>query len=207
MAANVWVRSRHDYCNSLFRRPSPLDLHKLQCVKKSLVRIVTYTSKYSHITPVRKSLHWLPMEHRSILNTALLVYKFLHSGYPKYFVHFLIPKRCVYNTHTKAKLMVCCLRFITLPLQYISLPSILASAFLMMLKRFGMICLMMHFRPLLSTHSDRRSKSISLQKHIHCNFCFSQYLYVGMIPAMPGVNDYNFCFFYMVCLESVFRWT
>ena len=31
--------------------------------------------------------------------TALLVYKFLLSGYPKYFVPFLKPRHSVYNTH------------------------------------------------------------------------------------------------------------
>ena len=57
------------------------DLRKLQCVQNSLGRIVTNTTKYSHITPVWKTLHWLSIEHRSIFKTALLVYKFLHSGY------------------------------------------------------------------------------------------------------------------------------
>ena len=66
---------------------------------KSLARIVTNTTKYSHITPVRKTLRWLPIEHHSIFKTALLVYKFLHSGYPKYFVPFLKPRHSVYNTN------------------------------------------------------------------------------------------------------------
>ena len=64
-------------------------------------------------------------------------------------------------THTKAKLMVCSLRSPTLPLQYISLLSILASVLLMTLQRFGMICLMMYVWPLLSTHSEGSSKPIS----------------------------------------------
>ena len=89
MAANAQVGSRFDYCNSLFRSLSALDLCKLQFVQSSLARIVANTTKYSHITPVRKTLHWLAIEHRSIFKTALLVYKFLHSGYQKYFVPFL----------------------------------------------------------------------------------------------------------------------
>ena len=36
-----------------------------------------------HITSIRKTLCWLSIEHCSIFKTALLVYKFLHSGYPK----------------------------------------------------------------------------------------------------------------------------
>ena len=54
--------------------------------------------KYSHITPVRKALHWLPIKYRSIFKTAVLVYKFLHSGNPKYFEPFLIPRHSAYNT-------------------------------------------------------------------------------------------------------------
>ena len=57
MAANALVGSRLDYCNSLFRGLSALDLRKLQCVQNSLARIVANTTKYSHITPVRKALH------------------------------------------------------------------------------------------------------------------------------------------------------
>ena len=64
----------------------------------SLARIVANTTKYSHITPVRKSLHWLPVLHRSVFKTALLVYKFLHSGHPKYFEPFLKPRHSVYRT-------------------------------------------------------------------------------------------------------------
>ena len=99
MAVKALVGSQLDYCNSLFRSLSALDLHKLQCVQNSLARIATNITKYSHITSVRKTLHWLPIEHRSIFKTALLVYKFLQSGYSKYFVPFLKPRHMVYNTH------------------------------------------------------------------------------------------------------------
>ena len=92
MAANALVGSRLDYCNSLFRSLSALDLCKLQCVQNCLARIVTSTTKYSHISPVRKTLHWLPIEHGFIFKTALLVYKFLRTGYAKYFAPFLKPR-------------------------------------------------------------------------------------------------------------------
>ena len=149
------------------------------------------------ITPVRKILHWLPIEHRSIL-------KFLHCGYPKYFAPFLKPRQSVYNT-PKAKLMVCSLRSPTLPRQYISLLSILASVLLMMRQRFGMICLMMYVWPLLSTHSEGSSNPISLHKRIHPNFCFPWFLSMALTLAMSQVYDYCFllCLAY---LESVFRW-
>ena len=55
----------------------------LQCVQNSLVRIVTNTTKYSHITAVRRSLHWLPIKYCSVFRMAILLYEFLHSGYAK----------------------------------------------------------------------------------------------------------------------------
>ena len=178
-------------CNSLFRSLSAFDLCKLQCVLASLASIVTNTTKYSHITPVRKTLHWLPIEHCSIFKTALLVYKFLHSGYPKYF-YLSLNLDVVFITHVKANLMVCCLRSHTLSLQYISLLSVLASALLMMLQRYAMTFLMIYLQPLLSTHSERITKLISLQKDINPNFSFSQFLSVAFTPAMARVNDYIF---------------
>ena len=90
MAANALVGSRLHYCNSLLRGLSALILRKLQCVAN--------TTKYSHITPVRKILHWLSIKYCSIFKTAVLVYKFLHSGNPKYFEPFLIPRHSAYNT-------------------------------------------------------------------------------------------------------------
>ena len=98
MAANALVGNRLDYCNSLFRGFSALDLRKLQCVQSSLATIVDNTTKYSHITPVRKALHWLSINYRSIFKTAVLVYKFLHRRNPKYFEPFLIPRHSAYNT-------------------------------------------------------------------------------------------------------------
>ena len=98
MAAKSLVGCRLEYHNSLFRSLTALDLRKLQCIQNSLARIVTNTTKYSHVTPVRTTLHWLPIEHHSIFKSDLLVYKFLYSGYPNYFVPFLKPRHNVYNT-------------------------------------------------------------------------------------------------------------
>ena len=82
-------------------------------------------AKYSHITPVRKALHWLPIKYRSIFKTAMLVYKFLHSGNPKYFEPFLIPRHSAYNTRQSQSDGM----FLEVPtlLQFSSLESILDS--------------------------------------------------------------------------------
>ena len=108
----LWLEVDLTYCKSLFRSLSALDLRKLQCIHNSLAGIVTNTTKYSHISPVRKIVHWLPIEHCSIFKTALLVYKFLIVVIQNILHLFLNPDK-VSTTHAEAKLMVCSLRFAT----------------------------------------------------------------------------------------------
>ena len=81
------LSSRLDYCNSIFRSLSKFNLHRLQSIQNSAARIVTNKSKYTRITPVLRKLHWLPVQFRSEFKLATLVYKFIHTGFPKYFLH------------------------------------------------------------------------------------------------------------------------
>ena len=74
------------------------NLRKLQRIQNSLARTVCRASCLSHTTPLRKALHWLPIRHRCIFKTALLVYKYLHTNCPKYFSPFLKVRQCAYNT-------------------------------------------------------------------------------------------------------------
>ena len=96
--ANALVSSRLDYCNSLFRSLNQRDLNKLQTIQNSLCRIVTYASKYSHITPFLHKLHWLPIEYRIKFKTLVLVYKLLHTDQPSYLQRYIIPYTCKVNT-------------------------------------------------------------------------------------------------------------
>ena len=98
LMVNALVSSRLDYCNSLFRSLSKFNLRKLQCIQNSAARIISNTSRYTSITPVLKNLHWLPVEHRSVFKTATLVYKFLHTGFPKYFAPYISSYSSSYST-------------------------------------------------------------------------------------------------------------
>ena len=98
LAANAWVSSHLDYCNSLFRGLSCFNQHKLQSIQNTLAWIVTNHRKYAHVTPILKQLHWLPVKYRCMFKTATLVYKFLHSGSPSYFQPFLSLSSCSYST-------------------------------------------------------------------------------------------------------------
>ena len=92
--ANAFVSSRLDYCNSLFRRLSKVNLHRLQSIQHSAARIEI---KHTRITLVLRKLHWLPIQFHSEFKLATLVDKFIHTGFPKYFAPHLSTYRTTYN--------------------------------------------------------------------------------------------------------------
>ena len=59
--ANAFVHSCLNFCNSLFCGLPKYSIHRLQKVKNTVARIVSNSSRFSHITPTLKSLHWLPI--------------------------------------------------------------------------------------------------------------------------------------------------
>ena len=98
LVTNALVSSRLDYCNSLFRSISKFNLCKLQRTQNSAARNVSNTSRYTSITPVLKKLNWLPVEQHIMLKTATLVYKFLHTGFPRYLAPYLSSYSSSYRT-------------------------------------------------------------------------------------------------------------
>ena len=58
------ISCRLDFGNALLYNLPQTKLAKIQRLQNAAVRIVTLTRKYTHITPILKSLHWLPIEQR-----------------------------------------------------------------------------------------------------------------------------------------------
>ena len=89
--ANSLVSSKLDYCNSLYSGISQSNLNKLQRIQNSLARVITNTSKYQHITPTLKKLHWLPIKpnKESITNSVFSHTKTLTNQQPTYLYNSL----------------------------------------------------------------------------------------------------------------------
>ena len=87
-----------DYCNSLFLLLTDLELRRLQLVQKSLCRVVTRSSKSSHITPQLKKLHYLPVRYRVQFKIGLITYKILNQGQPVYQRELIQPFTSSRNT-------------------------------------------------------------------------------------------------------------
>ena len=81
---HAFVNFRIDYGNSLiYGIPNSL-LHKLQIVQNCAARIISCSHKCEHITPVLRSLHWLPVKFRVIFKMLMVTFKCLHVQLPKY---------------------------------------------------------------------------------------------------------------------------
>ena len=98
LLANALVSSRLDYCNSLFLSLTDFELKRLQLVQNSLCRVVTRSSKYSHITPQLKKLHWLPVKYTIQFKIGLIPYKILNQGQPVYLRELIHPYTSSRNT-------------------------------------------------------------------------------------------------------------
>ena len=84
LLANALVSSRLDYCNSLFLSLTDFELRRLQLVQNSPCRVVTRSSKLSHITPQLKKLHGFPVRYMVQFNNGLITCKILNQGQPVY---------------------------------------------------------------------------------------------------------------------------
>ena len=87
----AFVLSRLDYCNSLYAGAPQVLLDKLQKVQNSAARLVCKARKSEHVTPLFKSLHWLPISARIQYKVCTLCYKSLHNEGPQYLSDLLTP--------------------------------------------------------------------------------------------------------------------
>lgn len=61
---HAFIFSRLDYCNSVFTGLTKQSIKQLQLIQNAAARVLTGTKKVHHITPVLRSLHWLPLSQR-----------------------------------------------------------------------------------------------------------------------------------------------
>ena len=84
LLANAMVSSRLDFCNSLLYGVSKSNTAKLQGVQNALCCIICRLDKMSHVTPVLKKLHWLPIQHCILFKYNILVFMSINLSQPPY---------------------------------------------------------------------------------------------------------------------------
>ena len=81
---HAFVSSHLDYCNSLMVGLPQSHIAPLQRIQNTAARLVKRTRKFERITPIIRSLHWLPVQQRITFKILLLVYKAIHNQAPSY---------------------------------------------------------------------------------------------------------------------------
>jgi hypothetical protein len=87
------VQSKLDYCNSLLLNLPSCEIDRLQFVQNSLARAIFRSSKYSHVTPIPKSLHWLKVKERIVYKTISLTYKSIVTPGRSFMSHLIEVKQ------------------------------------------------------------------------------------------------------------------
>ena len=78
------VQSKLDYCNSLFYNTSRSNLHSLQRIQNTLVRIVLQPKIPTPSSTLLRTLHWLPVHYRVKHKIASLTHTAIHCNQPSY---------------------------------------------------------------------------------------------------------------------------
>ncbi|KAI4903347.1 hypothetical protein NFI96_001973 [Prochilodus magdalenae] len=78
------VISRLDYCNSLLAGLPLRAVRPLQLVQNAAARLIFNLPKFTHVTPLLRSLHWLPVVARIRFKTLMLAYKAKNGPAPPY---------------------------------------------------------------------------------------------------------------------------
>ena len=83
-AIRFLVLSRLDYCNGLHGGLNNGLTNRLQRAQNSAARVINRVRRRDHITPILRSLHWLPIKMRVTFNICTCMYKILHGFAPEY---------------------------------------------------------------------------------------------------------------------------
>ena len=81
---HAFVSCRLDFCNSLLHCLPDSLVSKLQRIQNSAARLVTRTPSRHHITPILRSLHWLPVCKRIQFKLLLITYKCINGSSLEY---------------------------------------------------------------------------------------------------------------------------
>ncbi|KAJ8389727.1 hypothetical protein AAFF_G00114330 [Aldrovandia affinis] len=77
------VISRLDYCNSLLAGLPACAIKPLQLVQNAAARLVFNQPKFTHVTPLLSSLHWLPIAARIRFKSLVLAFQAARGTAPR----------------------------------------------------------------------------------------------------------------------------
>ena len=107
MLINAFVISRLDNCNSHLYGLPKYSIDRVQHVFNCAAKLITFSKKYDHVTPLLIQLNWLPVEYRIIFKILLITFKILNgiaANYLKNLLEPYVPRRTL-RSMAKLKLV------------------------------------------------------------------------------------------------------
>lgn len=101
------VISRLDYCNGLLAGASKVQIAKLQRIQNAAARLVSLCPKHSHITPILRELHWLPIQQRICYKIMCLTYQCLSGVAPSYLRDLICEYTPARSLRSESKHLLC----------------------------------------------------------------------------------------------------
>uniref|UniRef100_A0A3Q1JKY8 Reverse transcriptase domain-containing protein n=1 Tax=Anabas testudineus TaxID=64144 RepID=A0A3Q1JKY8_ANATE len=98
------ILSRLDYCNALLMGLPASTTKPLQMIQNAAARLIFNQPRRSHVTPLFRSLHWLPVVARIRFKALSLAYRVVNSTAPSYLnsiVQVYIPSRPLRSTRER----------------------------------------------------------------------------------------------------------
>jgi len=83
------VMLRLEYCNATLAGLPASQLSRLQSVLNAATRLIHRSSRYDHVTPMLRDLHWLPSLECIDFKLAVLTYRCLRGLAPRYLSDYI----------------------------------------------------------------------------------------------------------------------
>ena len=98
---NSFVFSRLFYCSSVWSNTAVTNIHKLQLVQNFAARIILGLRKYDHISAGLRSLRWLNVKQRLMVNDAVMMHKCLNGLSPSYLSDKFSTRATIHDRQTR----------------------------------------------------------------------------------------------------------
>ena len=96
------VFSKMYYCSNVWANIKKKNVRKLQAVQNFACRIVSGAKKYDHVTPLLKSLSWLPVKDQLYYRQAIMAFKCMTGHAPEYLTSQIITREQVSERTTRS---------------------------------------------------------------------------------------------------------